>query len=105
MPSSSKRKGNRYEREVCEEAEGAGLCAERAYASDGRALGESKEVDLVIESEEGERWRVQAKRRGSIAQYLPPPDGADVTVIREDYGDSLTVLPLGVFLDLVSSAQ
>ena len=103
MPSSSKRKGNRYEREVCEDAVEAGLDAQRAWGSDGRALGEAEGVDLVIETEEGERWCVQAKRRKSIAQYLDPPEGADLTVIREDYGDSLCVLPLHDLLDLLQA--
>jgi hypothetical protein len=104
MPHSSKRKGNRYEREVVGDAEAAGLEAERAYASDGRSLGEAEECDVLIRRRDAnvlDAVRVQAKRRKSIAQYLQPPEGADVVVTREDRGDSLAVVPLTLFLDLL----
>jgi hypothetical protein len=104
MPHSSKRKGNRFEREVVEDAEAHGLEAERAYASDGRSLGEAEECDVLIRGRADmvtDAVRIQAKRRASIAQYLIPPDGADVTVIREDRGQSLAVVPLSDYLDLL----
>ena len=104
MPHSSKRKGNRYEREIVEDAEAHGLEAERAYASDGRSLGEAEECDVLIRGRADmvtDAVRIQAKRRKSIAQYLSPPDGADVTVIREDRGQSLAVVPLDDYLDLL----
>jgi Holliday junction resolvase len=103
MPHSSKRKGNRYEREVVADAEAAGLDAERAYASDGRSLGEAEECDVLIRRRDAGPVRVQAKRRKTIAQYLQPPEGADVVVTREDRGDSLAVVPLTLFLDLLTN--
>jgi hypothetical protein len=107
MTHPSKRKGNRYEREIVEEAEANGLEAERAYASDGRSLGEAEECDVLIRGNEAmitDAVRVQAKRRKNIAQYLTPPEGADVNVIRENYGDSLAVVPLSMFLELLREA-
>jgi Holliday junction resolvase len=103
MAHSSKRKGNRYEREVVADAEARGLEAERAFASDGRSLGCSEATDVLIRHPEAnvmDATRVQCKRRSSIAQYLTTDD-ADVTVIREDRGDSLAVVPLDLFLDLL----
>ena len=44
----SKQKGNRFERECVKMAENHGFSAERAYGSNGRALGESETVDIVI---------------------------------------------------------
>jgi Holliday junction resolvase len=108
MPHSSKRKGNRYEREVVADAEAAGLDAERAYASDGRSLGEAEECDVLIRRRDAnvlDAVRVQAKRRKTIAQYLQPPEGADVVVTREDRGDSLAVVPLRLFLNLLTNQQ
>jgi Holliday junction resolvase len=99
MAHPSKRKGDRFERAIVKAAEAAGIPAQRAYMSDGRSLGESKNVDLVLGPQH--EWRIQAKRRKKIAQYLQPPEGADVTVIREDYGDALAVLPFHVLLDLL----
>lgn len=105
MPHSSKRKGNRFEREIVHDAEAVGLEAERAYASDGRSLGEGKECDVLIRRRDSavlDALRVQAKRRKSIAQYLSPPEDADVTVIREDRGQSLAVVPLSLLFDLLT---
>ncbi len=103
MPHASKRKGNRFERSVVDAAEAAGLEAERAFASDGRSLGETEETDVLIRHPEAnitDCTRVQCKRRASVAQYLTC-DEADVVVTREDYGDPLAVVPLGLFLDLL----
>jgi len=107
MPHSSKRKGNRFEREVVDTAEAYGLEAERAFASDGRSLGEAEECDVLIRGREEmitDAVRIQAKRRKNIAQYLTPPEGADVNVIRENYGESLAVVPLSMFLELLREA-
>ena len=103
MPHPSKRKGNRFEREIVHAAQDAGLSAERAYASDGRALGEAETVDVMIRAGD-EPIRIQAKRRKKIAKYLTPPEGADVTVIREDRADALAVVPLALLLDLLRAA-
>jgi len=103
MAHPSKRKGDKFERELVNAARDAGLDAQRAYMSNGRALGESEGVDLVL-GLQGE-WRVQAKRRKSVANYLTAPEGADVTVVREDYGDALVVLPFETFLDLLKDRQ
>lgn len=103
----SKRKGNTYERELVDEAEAAGLEAERAYASDGRSLGEGKECDVLIRGREAmilDALRIQAKRRKNIAQYLTPPEAADITVVRENYGESLAIVPWELFLQLLKNA-
>ena len=100
MPHPSKQKGNRYERELVNEAKAAGVFAQRAWGSNGQALGEAAAVDVALGSQ-GE-WTVQAKRRKSIAGYLTPPEGCDVVAVREDRGESLVVLPYDRFLDLIS---
>jgi Holliday junction resolvase len=103
MAHASKRKGDKFERAIVKAAEERGIPAQRAYMSDGRSLGESKNVDVVMGAQD--EWRIQAKRRKKIAQYLQPPEGADVTVIREDYGQSLAVLPFETLLDLLHRTQ
>ena len=87
MPSSSKRKGSSFEREIVNEARAAGLDAERAYASNGRALGECEAVDVTVQG-----MRLQAKRRKGLASYLQIPDGADAVVFRQDRGETLVLL-------------
>lgn len=107
MTHPSKRKGNRYERELVEDAQAVGLEAERAYASDGRSLGEGKECDLLVRGRDDmilDALRIQAKRRKNVAQYLTPPEDADINVIRENYGESLAVVPWDLFLELLQSA-
>lgn len=108
MTHPSKRKGNEYEREIVRDAEAVGLEAERAYASDGRSLGEAEECDVLIRGRDDmvlEAVRVQAKRRKSVANYLQPPEGADINVVRENYGDSLAVVPWDLFLELLREAS
>jgi Holliday junction resolvase len=105
MPHPSKRKGNRFERELRKAFREAGLRAERAYASNGESLATDggdrcgEEVDLLVEG----GLKVQAKRRASVAQYLSPPDGAHLTIVREDRADALAVLPLPLLVRLLRS--
>jgi hypothetical protein len=101
MPHPSKRKGNRYERELVRDAEAAGLDAERAWASNGRSLGEAEGVDVLLYAADGSPWRVQAKRRKRVAGYFTPPPECDVTAVRADRAETLVVVPLRRFLRLL----
>jgi Holliday junction resolvase len=106
MAHSSKRKGNRFEREIVRTAEAKGLEAERAYASNGQSLGEVKACDVLIRGRDDDvldALRVQAKRRKSHAQYLHPPDGTDAVVLREDREDALAIVPLEILFDLLKA--
>lgn len=94
MPHPSKRKGNEFERELVNEAKERGLIAERAFASNGRALGCAETVDAVIQG-----CRVQAKRRARIAQDFKVPKGADAVVMREDRGETFVLLRWSDFCD------
>jgi Holliday junction resolvase len=96
MSHPSKRKGSSYERELVNQAKELGLEAERAYASNGKALGCTEGVDLKVEG-----IRIQAKRRKKLAEYLQIPDGADAVVFREDHGQSLTLIRYEYFLELL----
>lgn len=99
MPSKSKRKGNAYESELVQQLKDHGIDAVRAWGSNGRALGESEEVDLVFSN--GKKWRVQAKRRAKLADYMKIPEGADLVMMREDRGKTLVVIDLQTFLDML----
>jgi Holliday junction resolvase len=101
MPSRSKQKGNRFEREVVNIAKENNLKSERAYGSDGRALGENKEVDVIIDSI-AKKWRIQVKVRKKIAQWIKPDSkSVDLQVVKEDRGEIYAVLPYKSFIDLV----
>lgn len=100
MTHPSKRKGNGFERELVMQAKNCGLEAERAYASNGRALGESEEVDAIVEG-----VRVQAKRRKALPQYLRIPDGCDAVACREDGNEALVIMRYFDFLDLLKEVK
>ena len=100
MTHPSKVKGNTYERELVNQARQSGLGAERAYASNGRALGECEEVDLIAGGK-----RIQAKRRKAIAKWMRPHEGIDAVAVREDRGETLVVLTWWEYLDLLKASE
>jgi len=97
MSNPSKAKGNGFEREVVQAAQTAGLTAQRAWCSDGRSLGVSKDTDVLI----GGRIRVQCKRRAQLPEWIKPGEGVDATVVREDRGTAYVVVPLDTCLRLL----
>lgn len=101
--ASPRRKGNVYERELVNQALDLGLPAERAYGSNGRALGMSAQVDLVVAGR-----GLQAKRKKRLASWITSNlDDSDVygVVTREDQGRSVVVLEWTTFLALVKLAE
>ena len=97
MSSSSKQKGNTFEREVVNQAKGFGLKSIRAYASNGMSLGEAEDVDIKIENIKG-----QCKRRKRIARWLKPPESCDIALVREDRGETYVIIQYENFLEIVA---
>lgn len=101
----SKAKGNRLEREVVKMAQDNDLIAERAYGSNGKSLGLEEDVDVKIDTWSKENgpnmYAVQCKSRKSIADYIKPPDSCDFTVVKENRGEPLAVIPLKRLLELL----
>ena len=105
---SPKNKGNNFERELVRSAQASGLPARRAWGSNGRALGFSEEVDLVIGDAVTGEITVQAKRRASVAKWLIPANhGEDVKAVafREDHGAAHVVIDYETFLDLLANLR
>ncbi len=99
MTHKNKVRGNNLEREIVNAAKDIGLSAKRAYASDGRSLGKSEVVDVVVE-----HTTIQAKRRKKVAQWLYPDyhgDDVDAVVTRMDRKEPLVIIPLKRFLRLI----
>ena len=90
MPSPSKQKGNRFEREVVNSAPQSGLTAKRAWGSKGAALGMHEEVDLVIGK--NPEIKIQAKCRKKLASFLQPSEHVDAVVCKQDRGETLIIL-------------
>lgn len=100
MTHPSKRKGNGYERELVKYFQSSGIPAKRAYASNGEALGHHATVDVLAGGK-----RLQAKRRARIAAWMKPSEHQDGVVVREDRGQSLVILTLAEYADLVKAAS
>ena len=71
-----KQKGYRHEVECVDGAQKYGLNAVRAFGSDGRALGEKSDVDVVIDhpelnnTDKFKKLKLQAKSRASFPKYF-----------------------------------
>ena len=99
MPSKSKAKGNRYEREIVNLAKEYGLESKRAWGSDGRSLGLHPEVDLTIEN-----YTVQCKVRKRIAEWLKPEEqigDLHLQCVKESRGKSYAIIPMNQFLVII----
>jgi len=105
MASKSKAKGNRFEKECVQIAEQLGFSSKRAWGSDGRSLGLSSEVDIVInyllDNETSREMKVQCKVRNKIAQYLLPPDDCDITLVKQDRGEIYATIRYKDLLELI----
>ena len=100
MASPSRQKGNRLENKIVKMSEEAGIKATRAWASNGKALGLTDDVDVLMGP-----YKVQAKARKAIADYIKPPPGADITIVQEirkgHTEEPLVVMPLKEFLRIL----
>ena len=105
MPSRSKQKGNRFEREVTNIAKEYDIDSKRAYGSNGLSLGHSEEVDVLLSTPDKD-WRVQCKVRKNIASWIKPDASVvDLQVVKEDRGTIYAVLPYEDFLELIADDE
>ena len=96
MSSPSKNKGNRFERLVVNQAKEAGFKAIRAYASDGRSLGEAPDVDCLVGG-----FKIQCKTRKHIANWIKVPESCDATAVKENRGDTFIVMHYDAWLNML----
>ena len=91
MPSPSKAKGNRFEREIVSTVLSSGFNkCKRAWGSNGASLGMHEEVDVLL----GENFKIQAKCRKKIASFLIPTEHVDAVVCKQDRGEMLIIMRL-----------
>ena len=100
MPSKSKRKGNKFERDCVNIAKEYGIKAKRAWGSDGRSLGLSEDVDMVIEG-----INAQCKIRKKLAKWVLPPDSCKIAIVREDRGETYVTIRYEDFLDMLRTVS
>ena len=95
MAKKSKDKGNRFEREIVNACKAADLEAKRAWGSNGRSLGWHEEVDVLV----GKDFRIQAKCRKKLADFLQPSEHVDAVVCKQDRGETLIILRFDEWLE------
>jgi len=88
MPSKSKAKGNRFERDIVNLVQELGIPAKRAWGSNGAAIGQHEEVDVLMD----EKFKIQAKCRKKLADFLNPTEHVDAVVCKQDRGETLIIL-------------
>ena len=97
---SPRRKGFTFERALVNMAKDSGIEAKRGWGSSGESLGLHAEVDCLIGG-----FKVQAKRRKSIATFMQPSDEVDVVALRQDFGPSLIVMRYSDWLDVIKGVR
>lgn len=100
MSSPSKRKGSDWERAIVQMFRDAGLPAERAFASNGRALGCHETVDCI-----GAGLKIQAKIRKSLASFLQVPEHCDAVCFRQDRGPGMILMTMDRFIALLRNTE
>ena len=103
MPSKSKAKGNRFERECVNIANQHGLKAKRAWGSDGRSLGLHPEVDMIIEN-----YTVQCKVRKRIAEWLKPSEqigDSHLQLVKESRGQIYAIMPMTKLMEIITQVK
>ena len=98
MSNKSKAKGNRFERLIVSMTQDAGIDAKRAWGSNGAALGEHEEVDLIIGRKSG-KVKIQAKCRKKLASFLLPSEHVDAVVCKQDRGETLIIMRFDDWLE------
>ena len=100
MANKQKQKGNRFEYQVRDTFIDNGIECVRSYGSDGRSLGLDKEVDLLVKHK-GKQYTVQCKVRKKISSFIKPSDDIYTQIIKEDRGDTICVIRLQDFIELL----
>ena len=95
MPSPSKAKGNRFEREIVNKMTSLGIKAKRAWGSNGASLGMHEEVDVLM----GKDFKIQAKCRKKLASFLIPTEHVDAVVCKQDRGETLIIMRFDDWLE------
>ena len=92
--NKSKAKGNRFERKIVEICELHDLKAVRAWGSNGLALGQHPECDVLINDD----IKVQAKCRKKLAAHIQPNENVDVQIVKQDRGPTMVIMEINDFL-------
>ncbi len=104
MAHKNKIKGNRFEYEVRDMFIDKGINAKRAYASDGRSLGYTEDVDVLVTHNDTD-YPLQCKRRKALSKVIIPSDNVFAQVVRADRGDTLAIIKLDKLIELINNTS
>lgn len=94
MPSKSKVKGNRVERDIANYFGLHGIKAVRAWGSNGKAFGLEEEVDLLLE----DYYKLQVKARKAIPKWIGLTENVNAAIIKEDRNKAYVLMTIDEFI-------
>ena len=97
MPSPSKIKGNKFERDCVNTAKEYCIKAKRAWGSDGRSMGFEEDVDMLIDG----NIKAQCKIRKKLAKWVLPPESCNIAIVREDRGNTYITMEYDEYLSML----
>tara|TARA_Y100001933_G_scaffold90783_3_gene91783 strand:+ start:384 stop:695 length:312 start_codon:yes stop_codon:yes gene_type:complete len=101
MGKASRDKGNRYERELVQDFAAFGLRSRRVPLS-GATEYAKNDVEVVAGYDGKTVFSGEAKRRKALPKFFTEAlDGADFAAFRQDHGETLIVLRLKTFAELL----
>ena len=101
MGKASRDKGARYERELVQDFAAFGLRSRRVPLS-GATEYAKNDVEVVAGFDGKTVFSGEAKRRKSLPKFFTEAlDGADFAAFRQDHGETLIVLRLKTFAELL----
>ena len=96
MPSPSKAKGKRFERDIVYTVLSSGFnTCKRAWGIYGASLGMHEEVDVLL----GKDFKIQAKCRKKLASFLVPTEHVNAVVCKQDRGETLIIMRFDDWLE------
>ena len=98
MPSKSKIKGNKFERDIVNFFEAVGLSCRRAWGSDGRSMGLTEGVDGTL----NEEYKWQAKCKAQISPFYIPNEEVDFQIFKGNRTKTFATMRVETLADLIN---
>ena len=101
---NSRDKGNKFERDLVNLFKKYGIDCKRAWGSNGQALGLHEEVDVALYLENS-TYKIQAKIRRKISDFIKPSEHVDFQILRADREEPYVVMRIKDFAKFLIMEQ
>jgi len=98
LAAKNKARGNRLENKVVKMMQAVGAKAVRAWGSDGRSLGLSQDVDVLM----NDTVRFQCKMKKKFPKWIGVSETVDYNIIQTDHKPPQIIIPLEEWLELIT---